>query len=104
MCLDEIIGCLRLHISKTTKKVDEKKAENWKKKYWWGWLCLFILSHSLNLIIWERWLRIWKKKHADRVGGASSVWDFETTISNYFSQLFHKSGLAMIMTDHYFVI
>ena len=31
MCLDEIIGCLRLHISKTTKRVDEKKAENWKK-------------------------------------------------------------------------
>lgn len=45
MCLDEIIGCLRLHISKTTKKVDEKKAENWKKIL----MGLAMFSHSFTL-------------------------------------------------------
>ena len=60
----------------------------------------FTLTKSYNM---GKMVTYLKKKHADRVGGASSVWDFETTISNYFSQLFHKSGLAMIMTD-YFVI
>ena len=60
----------------------------------------FTLTKSYNM---GKMVTYLKKNMQIRVGGASSVWDFETTISNYFSQLFHKSGLAMIMTD-YFVI
>ena len=75
-----------------------------KKKILMG-LAMFIhsftLTKSYNM---GKMVTYLKKNMQIRVGGASSVWDFETTISNYFSQLFHKSGLAMIMTDHYFVI